>query len=164
MNDEAAALHRSLRWLQAALAALVLAFGMAALDAFRPSDDGQVVIRTRGVVIVDAGGRERILLGTPAPEAGSRIRTQRAERFERSGYGLPRVDPAYRFSLGPDAGGRRAISLVVDDATANRGIVTRPPGAGVSPASPIENASRTLTLRRVVLNPRWDRYVGQKRE
>jgi hypothetical protein len=189
MNDELAALHRSVRRLQAALAVLVLAFGMAALTAFRPSHDEQDVIRTRGIVIVDASGRERILLGAPIPEAPTRVRTdiRRVERmwgarfprryitewyptyrnsvngmlvldehgidrlaigdsvpdpnigrragsevgvvindaegFERTGYGLLRVDTAYRVSLGLDAGGREAISLVVDDATGNRGII-----------------------------------------
>lgn len=189
MNHDLAALHRSVRRLQAALAALVLAFGMAALAAFRPTHDEQDVIRTRGIVIVDASGRERILLGAPIPDAGNRVRTdiRRVERlwgarfprryitewyptyrnsvngmivldengidrlaigdsvpdpnigrrvgsevgiiindaegFERSGYGLLRVDSAYRVSLGLDQGGREAISLVVDDASGNRGII-----------------------------------------
>ncbi len=90
MDDQLAALHRSVRQLQAAFAALVLAFGLGAVAAFRPSDDVQDVIRMRGIVIVDASGRERIILG-------ARVRAGGAERFERS---LLRVDTAYRVSIG----------------------------------------------------------------
>jgi hypothetical protein len=47
-------------------AVLLLGGAMLLLGALRPQDD---VMRVRGLVIVDAGGRERIVLGAPMHEA-----------------------------------------------------------------------------------------------
>ncbi|MGD2216701.1 MAG: hypothetical protein PVJ64_08090 [Gemmatimonadales bacterium] len=51
---------------------LVVAAALAPLGQ-ATSEDG--VIRARGLIIEDAEGRERILLGAPIPEAGNRVRT-----------------------------------------------------------------------------------------
>ena len=56
------------------------------------------VIRTRGIVIVDDKGRERILIG-----AGPGININDAAGFERTGYGLVSVDGKDRVVLGLDS-------------------------------------------------------------
>lgn len=61
---------------------VAVAFGaVALLGGFAPST--RDMIRTRGIVIVDDRGRERILIGAPIPAAANRLRTN-AERVERA--------------------------------------------------------------------------------
>jgi hypothetical protein len=68
-------LERSLRQVKVAVgiaAGLILVLGITAL---RPAPEGAEVLRVRGIVIVDAEGRERILIGAPIPTVGHRVRT-----------------------------------------------------------------------------------------
>lgn len=59
-----------------------MAFGaVALLGGFAPAT--RDAIRTRGIVIVDERGRERILIGAPIPAAANRLRTN-AGRVERA--------------------------------------------------------------------------------
>lgn len=78
MQPDIATLRREMRFLKlyaGSLTALVL---VALLAAFRSSRSEDQVIRARGIVIVDAAGRERILIGAPIPEARNRVRTDTA--------------------------------------------------------------------------------------
>lgn len=78
MSDELARLRRDVRLLKAyalALTAAALVGGLAAFGRAAPTDQ---VLRARGLVIVDAAGRERILIGAPVPAARNRLRTDTA--------------------------------------------------------------------------------------
>jgi hypothetical protein len=48
------------------------------IGAFRFIRSEEQVIRARGIIIVDAAGRDRILIGAPIPEVRSRVRTDTA--------------------------------------------------------------------------------------
>jgi len=50
------------------------------------------ILRARGLVIEDASGRERILIGAPVPEAASRVRTDMAKVMKAWGNRFPRMD------------------------------------------------------------------------
>ena len=79
--DVATTLHelqsqcRRLRLVAAAAMLGVIALGIAALaERFANSR----LLRTRGIVIEDAEGRDRILIGTPVPRSAARVRTDPA--------------------------------------------------------------------------------------
>ncbi len=74
-------LERQLRHQRRALGAAVVVGTIALLGGFAPVT--RDVIRTRGIVIVDDRGRERILIGAPIPAAANRVRTN-AARVERA--------------------------------------------------------------------------------
>jgi hypothetical protein len=50
------------------------------------------ILRARGLVIEDASGRERILIGAPVPEAASRVRTDMAKVMQAWGKHFPNMD------------------------------------------------------------------------
>jgi hypothetical protein len=50
------------------------------------------ILRARGLVIEDAAGRERILIGAPIPEAASRVRTDPAKVMKAWGKRFPNMD------------------------------------------------------------------------
>lgn len=50
------------------------------------------VLRARGLVIEDAAGRERILIGAPVPEAASRVRTDMDKAVKAWGKRFPDMD------------------------------------------------------------------------
>lgn len=72
---EVARLSREVRRLKLALGAVVLV-GVAAVTMAAVQSPG--VLRARGLVIVDAQGRDRILLGAPVPASGNRKRQDAA--------------------------------------------------------------------------------------
>lgn len=75
MLDTVARLERRVRRITVysyVLTAVLLVLGVS---AFRSQPEPPGVIRATGLVIVDAEGRERILLGAPVPEALHRVRT-----------------------------------------------------------------------------------------
>ena len=74
-------LERQLRTQRRLFGTAVVLGGIALLGGFAPST--RDVIRTRGIVIVDDRGRERILIGAPIPAAANRLRTNTA-RVERA--------------------------------------------------------------------------------
>ena len=90
MEPTLAALQRQLRQLQVYAAMSTIVLVIAALSAFK-SQSGQI-LRVRGIVIEDAAGRERILIGAPIPFAKGRLRTDSAR--VRSTWG-PRFPPEY---------------------------------------------------------------------
>lgn len=92
MHDELATLRREVRALKLYAAALTGAALIAGLAAFRPGAPEDQVLRARGLVIVDAAGRERILLGAPIPAARGRVRTDSARVRQIWG---PRFPAAY---------------------------------------------------------------------
>ncbi len=75
------ALECQLRTQRRFLGAVAALCAIALLAGFAPAT--RDVIRTRGIVIVDARGRERILIGAPIPSAINRLRTN-ATRVERA--------------------------------------------------------------------------------
>ncbi len=50
------------------------------------------ILRARGLVIEDADGRERILIGAPVPKAASRVRTDMAKVNQAWGKRFPNLD------------------------------------------------------------------------
>lgn len=68
-----ASLERQVRALQLALAALALPVGAMVIWGFGQGVPD--VTRTRGIIIEDSQGRERILIGAPIPTVRARVRT-----------------------------------------------------------------------------------------
>lgn len=71
-------LQRQIRRLQLCLALLALAVLVLLGAAFTSGDNQGKVLRVRGLIIEDAQGRERILIGAPIPTARNRVRTDLA--------------------------------------------------------------------------------------
>jgi Domain of unknown function (DUF3471) len=160
---------------------LVLGLALAVTSGILGRDSSSSILRARGLVIVDAQGHERILIGAPIPAAANRVRTdlKRAAQiwgpqmggagyianykayqngmngilildnegfdrvaignpvpdpnigkriapttgiainddkgFERTGYGVMKVDGQYRDVLGMDSRGRETVDLAVFD-------------------------------------------------
>lgn len=77
-----------------------------------------------GVLVLDTAGFDRLALGDPVPDPniGRRIAPSAGlvindgQGFERSGYGLLRVDGKDRVVLGLDNASGEALALFVDDA------------------------------------------------
>jgi hypothetical protein len=90
MHERFEKLERQVRVLKIYAGVSSLAFVIGAFSAFRSNTDDQV-LRARGIVITDAQGRERILIGSPIPDSRDRLRTN-----------LARVDSAWakRFPSG----------------------------------------------------------------
>jgi len=124
-NEDLQHLQRQITWLRAGLIiALLLIVGLA-LMLFVHQPQG--VIRTHGIVIVDAQGRERILIGAPVPTTTERTRknaeTQSivflgADGADRlilgqapgpyiNGKAYPRIGDAYGFVLHDEKGNER---------------------------------------------------------
>lgn len=174
-------LQKQIRSLQMCVTLLGIVVLILIGSAFRTGDKHDDVIRARGLIIVDAQGRERILIGSPIPTAQNRVRTDLdrvqkiwgkrfpekymewyrdyqndmngilildangfdrvglgsaipdpnsgkriaplsglvlndEEGFERSGYGLLKVDNLYRVVLGMDsAQGQEGATLFLED-------------------------------------------------
>ena len=70
-------LERRVRLLSMYATGLTLVVSGLALSAFS-SQQSRGILRARGLVIEDAQGRERILLGAPIPHAKNRVRTDTA--------------------------------------------------------------------------------------
>jgi hypothetical protein len=76
-----------------------------------------------GILILDAAGFDRIAIGNPGPDPniGKRIAPSTGitinddNGFERTGYGVLKVDGQYRDVLGMDSHGREAAVLAVID-------------------------------------------------
>ncbi|WP_420449034.1 hypothetical protein [Candidatus Palauibacter sp.] len=89
MSTSTEPLKRTIRWLQVYSALMTIALAVLFVRSGAASDD---VIRTRGLIIEDEAGRERILIGAPVPEAVNRVRTDEARVREIWG---PRFPDAY---------------------------------------------------------------------
>ncbi|ULQ57600.1 hypothetical protein KJS94_05225 [Flavihumibacter rivuli] len=78
MEERIHQLERQLRRQQKLILLMILVAPTLLFLAFRkaPKDD---VIRTRGIIVVDDAGRERILIGAPVPYAANRVRTDTAK-------------------------------------------------------------------------------------
>jgi len=79
-------LARSIRWLQGYAALMTVALVVLFVRGGAATDD---VIRAQGLIIEDADGRERILIGAPVPEANDRVHTDEARVREVWGPGFP---------------------------------------------------------------------------
>lgn len=72
--------------LSVALGVLIVAFTAYVLyDMGLDSNKEKSVIRTTGIIVEDAEGRERILIGAPAPYAKNRVRTDSLKVWEHWG-------------------------------------------------------------------------------
>ncbi len=80
MSAELARLRREVQiaWVLATISTLLSSYLLIA--GFTAGDRSSDVLRTRGIVIHDAQGRDRILIGAPIPSSGVRIRSD----FERA--------------------------------------------------------------------------------
>ncbi|WP_428278160.1 hypothetical protein [Candidatus Palauibacter sp.] len=89
MQAEMQQVKRTIRWLQgyAVLASIALVVLFV-----RNGSAEEDVLRARGLIIEDAAGRERILLGAPIPEAVNRVRTDEARVREVWAPGFPDPD------------------------------------------------------------------------
>ena len=102
MQDRIDRLERSVRRLRLYATTLAVALLMVPIiAALRPAQEEPEVLRARGLVIVDAQDRERILIGAPIPEAKNRVRTDMERVEEIWGPRFPRayIDeyyPTYR--------------------------------------------------------------------
>jgi hypothetical protein len=61
------------------------------VKAFLPPRPGRI-LRAQGLIIEDAAGRERILIGAPVPQAASRVRTDMARVLKAWGARFPNMD------------------------------------------------------------------------
>jgi hypothetical protein len=75
MQDELRRLRRDVRALKLYALGLTAAALAVGVSGFRGNSGQDQVLRARGLVIVDAAGRERILIGAPIPSARNRVRT-----------------------------------------------------------------------------------------
>jgi len=83
-------LECKVRRLQHGLIAVVLISAAVPLLAFRQTSAD--VLRLRGIVIEDAEGRDRILIGAPAPESEDRIRTSFGKANSAWGAAYPDME------------------------------------------------------------------------
>jgi hypothetical protein len=93
LQHRTAQLERRLRVFQ-----LTAAFGMLAAAGYAcaslPNASAQApqatrILRTQGIIIEDAAGRERILIGAPIPAAANRVRTDRKRVRQVWGGSMP---------------------------------------------------------------------------
>ena len=89
MSSSPERLTRAIRWLQVYAALMTVALIVLFVRSGAATDS---VIRARGLIIEDAAGRERILIGAPVPEAANRVRTDEARVRE---VWAPRFPDAY---------------------------------------------------------------------
>ena len=75
MDDKIEKLERDLRRLKLYAFLLTAALMWLVLAGFQSKPDNHGILRTRGLIIEDQTGRERILLGAPIPPATNRVRT-----------------------------------------------------------------------------------------
>ena len=75
-SDRIARLERQVRRLSVYATLSTVGFAVLALSAF--SSQQARVVRTRGIIVEDDKGRERILIGAPIPPARNRVRTDLA--------------------------------------------------------------------------------------
>ena len=76
-NERIDRMERKLRLLSLYATVLTLIVGVLGVSAFS-AQQNRGVLRARGLIIEDAKGRERILLGAPIPYAKNRVRTDTA--------------------------------------------------------------------------------------
>lgn len=78
MDPEILRLRKDVRILKLYSVVLTSAALIACLAAFQAHRSDDQILRARGIVIVDAAGHERILIGAPIPAATNRVRTDTA--------------------------------------------------------------------------------------
>ena len=87
--EDGVRLRKQIRCLQICVMLLGIAFLILIGSAFRTGEKHEDIIRARGLIIVDAQGRERILIGSPIPAAQNRVRTDLARVKEIWGKRFP---------------------------------------------------------------------------
>ena len=84
----------------------LLAFILSCLDLFVSSETD--IIRTKGIIVIDENGKERILIGTPVPDTAGRNRDDLCngliildeKGLDRLALGSPTPDPQIRGKVG----------------------------------------------------------------
>jgi hypothetical protein len=104
-------LQRDLRHLRLYAVTLTAGLLVLAVSAFHSQSDR--VLRVRGLIVEDAAGRERILIGAPIPFAKNRVRTDTARVRQAWAHRYPNADQY----MGYYAGYRNAVNglLVLDE-------------------------------------------------
>ncbi len=93
LDEEFAALRREVRRLRLGMSVAGVALMVLTVAAFRTAQPG--VLRARGLVIVDASGRDRILIGAPIPASTGRVRTDSARVARIWGPRFPKAYATY---------------------------------------------------------------------
>ena len=75
METTISALRRDIRVLKMYCFFLSLALLAFMFLAFRPQVSSDAIIRTRGIIVTDEHGKDRILIGAPVPNSADRIRS-----------------------------------------------------------------------------------------
>jgi hypothetical protein len=129
LQDRVNHLERRLRILGIATSVMAIGLTLTAWFAVRPgsvrADDSDKILRVRGLIIEDASGRARILLGAPVPKVGDRKRADDA-----SGMIVLDANGADRVTIGspipgPQVGGKvysriaAAAGIQIDDPDGN---------------------------------------------
>lgn len=91
METRIVQLERQVRHLRIFLIVVLAISGLALVRGFT-GRSGNDILRARGLVIVDAAGRERILIGAPVPAAASRVRTDPEKARQAWAGHYPRFD------------------------------------------------------------------------
>jgi hypothetical protein len=87
LQSEVKTLSRKLRAMYLVFGAVLLVQGALFFDV-NSQADGEIVdnsgkiIKTRGIIVVDEQGRERVLIGAPIPQAKNRVFTNKARALE----------------------------------------------------------------------------------
>lgn len=90
MSDRLIQLEREVRVLKRYAAMVTVVLLIVAAGAFQSNVKTEDVLRVRGIIVVDAVGRERILIGAPVPEARRRVRTDTGRARATWGHMSPR--------------------------------------------------------------------------
>jgi hypothetical protein len=109
-------LERQIRTLRVYGAVLTCIAALLTLAAFQAGPDPAGVLRARGLIIEDAAGRERILIGAPIPAARNRVRTDTARVARIWGPRFPKEYLEYYKAYRHDMNGL----LVLDSAGFDR--------------------------------------------
>src|SRR5688572_9061362 len=86
MTDRLAQLEREVRILKRYALVATIAVLIGTVAAFRSGGHAEDVLRVRGLIVVDAAGRDRILIGAPIPETRHRVRTDTARARRAWGH------------------------------------------------------------------------------
>lgn len=112
VEEEIQALARSVRRLKKAVLVMGVALVALPVAAFTVRD--AEIIRVKGIIVEDAQGRARILIGAPAPDVEERVRTNpaRAEAtWGRNGYQWWRLNNDAVGMLILDENGHDSVAL-----------------------------------------------------
>ena len=120
LRDQVNAVERQLRWVRHLMGILIGFAAVAALGTWVACAGGPTILRARGLVIEDARGRDRVVLGAPVPNPTA------GERMSPSvGLVINDEHGNERFGLGLDANSRMAMGFDAPAGTGDPGNLER---------------------------------------